>query len=88
MLETQIQQISAAIPSQSNGNSSKTPIQESVRSIFTVFMEMALKPTEGCLRGVGKDKKPSATKNFSPKFSRRVKNATFVATSTLVMAVT
>jgi hypothetical protein len=30
MLETQIRQISAAIPSQSNGDSSKTPIQESV----------------------------------------------------------
>jgi hypothetical protein len=33
MLETRIQQISAAIPSQSNGDSSKTPVQESVRSL-------------------------------------------------------
>jgi predicted nucleotide-binding protein len=30
MLETQIQQISATLPSQSNGDSSKTPVQESV----------------------------------------------------------
>jgi hypothetical protein len=46
MLETQIQQIFAAIPCQSNGGSSKTPIQESVRSIFTMFKEEALKSTE------------------------------------------
>jgi hypothetical protein len=46
ILETQIQQISATIPSQSNGDSSKTPVQESVRSIFTVFKEKAPKPTE------------------------------------------
>jgi hypothetical protein len=44
MLETQIQQISVAIPSQTNGDSSKTPIKESVRSIFTVFKEKAPKP--------------------------------------------
>jgi hypothetical protein len=75
MLETQIQQISAVIPSQSNGDSSKTPIQESVRSIFTVFKEKAPKPAEGSLGGVGKDKKPSTVKNFSMKFSRHVKNA-------------
>jgi hypothetical protein len=47
MLETQIQQFSIAILSQSNGGSFKTPIQESVRSIFTVFKEKALKSTEG-----------------------------------------
>jgi hypothetical protein len=46
MLETQIQQIFAAIPCQSNGDSSKTPVQESVRSIFIVFREKAPKPTE------------------------------------------
>jgi hypothetical protein len=69
MLETQIQQISTAIPGQSNGDSSKTPIQESVRSIFTVFKEKAPKSTEGSLGGVGKDKKPNAAKNFSTKFS-------------------
>jgi hypothetical protein len=56
MLETQIQQISAAIPSQSNDDSSKTPVQENVWSIFTMFMEKAPKPTEGYLGGVGKDK--------------------------------
>jgi hypothetical protein len=60
MLETQIQQISTTIPSQSNGDSSKTPVQESVRSIFTVFKEKAPKPTEGSLGGVGKDRKASA----------------------------
>jgi hypothetical protein len=68
MLEIQIQQISAAIPSQSNGDSSKTPIQESVRSIFTVFKENVLKSTKGSLGGVGRDKKPSAAENFSTKF--------------------
>jgi hypothetical protein len=45
MLETQIQQISAPISSQSNGDSSKTPIRESVRSIFTMFKENTLKST-------------------------------------------
>jgi hypothetical protein len=64
MLETQIPQISVAIPSPSNGDSAKTPIQESVRSIFTVFKEKALKSTDGSL-GVGRDKKPSTSKNFS-----------------------
>jgi hypothetical protein len=69
MLETQIQQITAAIPRQSNGDSSKTPIQESVRSIITVFKEKALKCPQGSLGGVSRDKKPSAAKNFSIKFS-------------------
>jgi hypothetical protein len=80
MLETHIQQIPATISNQSNGDSSKTPVQESVRSIFTVFKEKAIKPTKGSLGGVGKDKKPSATKNFLPKFSRCVKNAMSVVT--------
>jgi hypothetical protein len=69
MLETQIQQISVAIPSQSNGDSSKTPVQESVRSMFTVFKKKTPKLTEGSLGGVGKDKEPSTGENFSPKFS-------------------
>jgi hypothetical protein len=68
MLETQIQQISAAISSQRNEGSFKTPIQESVRSIFTVFKEKALKSTKGSLGGVGRDKKPSTAENFSTKF--------------------
>jgi hypothetical protein len=50
-------------------DSSKTHDQESVMSIFTVFKEKASKSTEGSLRGVGKDKKPSAAENFSMKFS-------------------
>jgi hypothetical protein len=64
MLETQIQHISAAIPSQSNGDSSKTPVQESVGSIFTLFKEKAPEPTKGSLGGVGKDEKPNAAENF------------------------
>jgi hypothetical protein len=88
ILETQIQQISAAIPSQSKGDSSKTPIQESVRFIFTVFREKAPKPIEGSLGGVGKDKKLIAAKNFSPKFSQRVKNATSAATSSPIAPAT
>jgi hypothetical protein len=88
MLETQIQQISATISNQSNGGSSKTSIQESVRSIFTVFKENALKSTEGSLGGVGRDKKPSAAENFSMKSSRCVKNVMPATTSSLVMAAT
>jgi hypothetical protein len=88
MLETQIQQISAAIPSQSNGGSSKSPIQESVRSIFTVFKENALKSSEGSLGGVGRYKKPSAAENFSTKSSRCVKNATPTTKSSPVAPVT
>jgi hypothetical protein len=84
MLEMQIQQITTALPSQSNGDSSKTPIQESVTSIFTVFKEKAPKSTKGFLGGVGKDKKPSTADNFSMKFSRRIKNATPTATSSPV----
>jgi hypothetical protein len=76
MLEMQIQQISTVIPSQCNGDSSKTPILESVRSIFTVFKEKDKKSTEESPGGVGKDKKPSAAENFSMKFSQCVKNAT------------
>jgi hypothetical protein len=88
MLETQIQQIFAAIPGQSNENSSKTPIQDSVRSIFTVFKEKAIKSTEGSLRVAGRDKNPSSVENFSVKFSRRVKNAMPAATSFPVAPVT
>jgi hypothetical protein len=84
MLETQIQQISTAIPSQSIVDSSKTPVQESVRSIFTMFKEKDPKPTEGSLGEVGKDKKPSTTENFC----RCVKNATSAATSYLVTPTT
>jgi hypothetical protein len=88
MLETQIQQISATILSQSNEDSSKTPVQESVRSIFTVFKEKAPKPTKGSLGGVGKDKKPSAAENSSMKFSQCVKNAMPAVTSSPVAPAT
>jgi hypothetical protein len=62
------------------GGSSKTPVQESVRSIFNVFKEKDPKPTEVSLGGVGKDRKPSTVKNSSTKFSRRIKNATCTVT--------
>jgi hypothetical protein len=88
MLETQIQQISTAILSQSNGNSSKTPVQESVRSIFTVFKENAPKSTVESLGGVSKDKMSSAAENFLTNFSQRVKNATPATTYSLVTPVT
>jgi hypothetical protein len=88
MLEAQIQQISAGIQSQSNGDSSKTPIQLSLRSIFTMFKENALRSTEGSLGGVGRDKTPSATDNFSTKFSRCIKNATPATTSSSVASMT
>jgi hypothetical protein len=84
MLETQIQQISAAIPSENNADSSKTPVQESVRSIFTVFKEETPKPTEGSLGEVGMKKKPSTTENFS----QRVKNAMSAMKSSPVAPVT
>jgi hypothetical protein len=64
MLETQIRQIVAALPHQCNGDPSQSPVQEGVRSIFTVFKEKAPKSTEGSLGGVGKDKKPNTTENF------------------------
>jgi hypothetical protein len=88
ILEMQIQQISAALPSQSNGDSSKTPVQGSVRSIFTVFKEKATKSTEGSLARVGKDKKPSTAEDFFMKYSRRVKNVMPAMTSSLVALVT
>jgi hypothetical protein len=87
ILETQIQQISVALPSQSNGDSSKISVQENVMSIFTVFMEKAPKSTEGSL-GVSKDKKRNTAENFSTKFSQDVKNATPAATSSPVTPVT
>jgi hypothetical protein len=37
MLERQIQQIAAALPHQSNGDPSQSSVQESMKSIFTVF---------------------------------------------------
>jgi hypothetical protein len=64
MLETQDQQIAAALPRQSNDDLSQSPIQESVRSIFTLFKEKAPKSTKGSTGGVGKDKKPSIAENY------------------------
>jgi hypothetical protein len=90
MLETQIQQIAAAFPHQSNGDPSQSSIQESVKSIFIVFMGKAPKSTGGSLGGVGPenamtpDKEPSVAENFSTKSTRRVKDATSAVTSSLV----
>jgi hypothetical protein len=53
-----------------------------------VFEEKALKSTEGFLGGVGRDKKPTAAKNFSAKFSRRIKNAMPIVTCSLVTPAT
>jgi hypothetical protein len=78
MLETQIQQIAAALPCQSNGDPSQSPVQESMKSIFTVFKGKAPKSTGGSLGGVGlgnamtPNKEPSAAENFSAKSTRRV----------------
>jgi hypothetical protein len=94
MLETQIQQIAAALLRQSNGDPSQSPVQESVKSIFTVFKGKAPKSTGGSLGGVGlgnaitPDKEPSAAENFSAKSTLRVKDATLAVTSSPVTPVT
>jgi hypothetical protein len=88
MLEMQIQQISTALPHQSNGVSSKTPVQENVRSIFTVFKKKAPKSTEGSLGGVSTDTKPSTADDFSMKFSRCFKNTKPAVISSPVASVT
>jgi hypothetical protein len=87
MLETQIQQIAAALLCQRNGDPSQSPIQESVKSIFTLFKGKAPKSTVGSLGGVGTgnamtpDKEPSAVENFSVKSTRRIKDTTSAVTS-------
>jgi hypothetical protein len=94
MLETQIQQIIAALPHQSNGDPSQSPVQESMKSIFTVFIGKAPKSPGVSLGGVSPgnamtpDKEPSAAKNFSAKSTRRVKDATSTATSSPVTPAT
>jgi hypothetical protein len=87
MLETQIQQIAAALPRQSNVDPSWSPIQESMKSIFTVFKGKVPKSTGGTLGGVGPgnamtpDKEPSAAENFSVKSTRCINDATSAVTS-------
>jgi hypothetical protein len=51
--ETQIQQIVVALPRQSNGDPSQSPIQGSMKSIFTMFNGKAQKSNGGSLGGVG-----------------------------------
>jgi hypothetical protein len=94
MLETQIQQISTALPRQSNGDPPQSPVQESMKSIFTVFKGKAPKSTRGSLGGVGSgnamtpDKEPSAAENFSVKSTRHVKDTTSAVTSSPVALAT
>jgi hypothetical protein len=94
MLETQIQQIAAALPRQSNVDPSQSPVQESMNSIFTVFKGNTPKSTRGSLGGVGPgnamapDKEPSAVDNFLTKSTHHVKDATSAATSSPVAPAT
>jgi hypothetical protein len=94
MLETRIQQIAATLPRQGNGDPSQSPVQESMKSIFTVFKGKAPKSTGGSLAGVGlvnamtPDKESSAAENFSAKSTQRIKDATSAATSSLVTPAT
>jgi hypothetical protein len=94
MLTTQIQQIATSLARQSNGDPSQSPVQESVKSIFTVFKGKTPKSTGEPLGGVGlgnamtPDKEPSAVENFSTKSTRCVKDAKSVATSSLVAPAT
>jgi hypothetical protein len=87
MLETLIQQITATLPRQSNEDPSQSPIQESMKSIFTVFKGKTPKTTGGSLGGFSPgnamtpDKEPSVAENFSVKSTWRVKDATSAATS-------
>jgi hypothetical protein len=84
MLEIQIQHPLHQFQVKVMGLLLRPPIQESVRSIITMFKEKALKSTEGSLGGVSRDKKPSGAENFVTKFFRRVKNSTPAATNSPV----
>jgi hypothetical protein len=94
MLETQIQQINAAHPRQSNGDASQSLVEESVKSIFTVFKGKAPKSTGGSLGGFSlgnamtPNKEPSAAENFSVKSTRRIKDARSAATTSRVTPAT
>jgi hypothetical protein len=94
MFETQIQQIAAALPHQSNGDASQSPAQESVKSIFTVFKGKAPEFTGGSLGGVSQanamtlDKELSVAENLSVKSTQCVKDATSAVTSSLVTPAT
>jgi hypothetical protein len=94
MLETRIQQIAATLPCQSNGDPSQSPVQESVKSIFTVFKGKAPKSTGGSLGGVGPgnamtpDKESSVAENFSAKSTQHIKDATSATTSSPVTLTT
>jgi hypothetical protein len=94
MLETQIHQIAAALPRQSNEHPSESPVKERVKSIFTLFKGKASKSTGGSLGGVGPgnamtpDKEPSVAQNFPAKSTRCVKDATSAMTSSPVALTT
>jgi hypothetical protein len=86
--------IVVVLPHQSNEDPSRGPIQESVKSIFTVFKGKSPKSTGGSLGGVGlgsamtTDKEPSAAKNFSVKSTQCIKDATSAAISSPVAPAT
>jgi hypothetical protein len=94
MLETQIQQIAAALQCQSNVDPSWSPVQESMKSIFTMFKGKVPKSTGGTLGGVGPgnamtpDKEPRAAENFLAKSTRCIKDATSAVTSSPVALAT
>jgi hypothetical protein len=93
-LGTQIQYIAAALPRQSNGDPCQSTVQESMKSIFTLFMGKAPKSNVGSLGGVGlgnamtPNTEPSTTENFSAKSTRRVKDATLAVTGSPVALAT
>jgi hypothetical protein len=73
---------------------SLSPVQDGVKSVFTVFKGKAPKSTGGSLRGVGLrnvmtlNKEPNAAENFSVKSTLCVKDATSAATSSPVAPTT
>jgi hypothetical protein len=56
MLETQIQQISMVLPRPNNRDSTNTPVQESVKSIFVLFQGTVPDSAKKFLREVDKEK--------------------------------
>jgi hypothetical protein len=66
MLETQIQQTSGALPSQSNGLPSKDPIQGCVKSITTTFEGQAPESSESSLGIIEGNSKVSRHEIFLP----------------------
>jgi hypothetical protein len=91
MLETQIQQITATLSRQSNGDPYQIPVQESMKYIFTVFKGKAPKSSgwslgvDGPRNAMTPDKGPSAAENFSAKSTQRVKEPKSSGTETVLL---